>query len=399
MALRLHNTAVLEDNVQLFTFIIEEFSDVGESVFSKPFFFAGHRWRLQGGVRGEHFGAFLRWNGGGALTAKVKCRINFSAAVVNLRDPSKSIHVGDMDDVDEFPRSGFGIGWSKIVNLDELEGEEAGFLNDNCLFLELRCRLVRTTFEDKFVLTLPAGISSVSSSRFSLFGTEWSILLFPKGEPKQGVPPQYDYASVYLKREHPGKVRFKAAYSMYLHGGREYIIAHHFFDECHHDTNAFGIEKFVRTRDLKAAVKGGTVSIGVKITSMEPYYYFGMGTKDWEPPTELGSPFSIEDYSKTPLSFQACAVDNNKLAFQLQFDPGPENKHKEVDDSAYYRKILWRVNLFCFQDDSKSLDLRSWNMLGRSSFCYSQDEMVLPTTLDIGEVRILNPPSSLNVLQ
>lgn len=387
MALRLHNISVLEANVQLFTFVIEEFSDVGESVFSKPFFFAGHRWRLQGGVRGGYFGIFLRWCGGGSLSAKVKCRINFTVEVVNFKDRSKSVCIGSMDEVDEFARPGFGVGWSKIVNLNELEEYDAGFLYDNCLFMELKCRLVRTTFEDKLNLKLPPGIHSVSSSRFSIYGTEWSILLFPKGEPKEGVPPQYDYASVYLKREHPGTVRFKAAYSIYLHGGKEYKISHHFFDECHKDTNAFGIEKFIRTRDLKAAVKGGTVSIGVKIESLEPYFYFGFDTKVWSPPSELGLPFSLEDYSKTPLSFKVRGLDNSKLAFQLQFDPGPENKHKEVDESAYYRKILWRVNLFCFKDDNKSLNLRSWDVIGRSSFCYSQDEMVLPATLDINEVR------------
>ena len=385
MALRLHDVAVLEDNIQLSTFVIEEFSDVGESVFSKPFFYAGHRWRLQSCVRGGHFGLFLRWYGGGSLAAKVKCRINFTTGVVNLKDPSKSVRVGSMDEVDEFTRSGSGIGWSKIVNLNELEGNDAGFLYDNCLFLELRCRLVRTTFEDKLSLKLPPGIHTVSSSRFSLYGTEWSILLFPKGEPKEGAPSQHEYASVYLKRENPEKIRFKSTYAIYLHGGKEFKISHNFSDECHKDTNAFGIEKFIRTRDLKAAVKGGTVAVGVKIFSMEPYFYFGFDTTQWNPPGEFGSPFIVEDYSKTPMAFKACGAHNSKLAFQLQFDP--ENKHKEVDESAYYIKVLWRVNMFCFQDTNKSLELRSWSVLGRSSFCYSQDEMELPTTLEIDEVK------------
>ncbi|PFX28525.1 hypothetical protein AWC38_SpisGene6793 [Stylophora pistillata] len=389
MALRLHNTRLLDGGICCFNFIFEEFSNIGANVYSRPFFFAGSRWRLQGGVKGGQFGVFLRWHGGGQHTDKVKCKIRFSVEVINNRDPSSSVRAGNMTESDEFPKVAFGIGWSKLLPVEEIERPNSGFLDDNSLFLEVRCCMVHFLFEDKLVINLSSRTSYVSSSKFSLYDEEWYLVLYPKGEPKNdnSVSQKQEHASVYLHREEPGVLRFKATYSIFVRGSREVQVSHHF---CNNNASiAFGIEKFARTKDLKAVSNGGLVSIGVKITSIEPYYYFGFETQGWSPPNNLGEGCSINDVF--PLFLKPCSDDKKMLDFSLMFDPGPKFEHAELEDSAYYMKILWSVNVVCIKDFNRSVTVNSWDIAGQSAFCYSQDEMTMNTTLKLNEV--LNPYS------
>lgn len=384
MALRLHNTRLVDGGICCFNFIFEEFSSIGEKVYSRPFFFAGSRWRLQGGVKGGQFGVFLRWLGGGQHTDKVKCNIRFSVEVINNRDPSSSVRVGNMTEPDEFPRVAFGIGWSKLLSVEEIERPNSGFLDDNSLFLEVKCCMVHFLFEDKLVINLSSRTSYVSSSKFSVFGEEWYLVLYPRGEPKSdnSESQKQEHAAVYLHREEPGVLRFKATYSIFVRGGRETQVSHHF---CNNNAStAFGIEKFARTKDLKAVSKGGLVSIGVKITSIEPYYYFGFDTQGWSPPNKLGEGCSIKDVF--PLMLKPCSNDKKMLDFSLMLDPGPKFEHAELEDSAYYMKILWSINVVCVKDFNRSVTVNSWDVVGKSAFCHSQDEMTINTTLELNEV-------------
>lgn len=387
MALRLHNTRLLDDGICYFNFIFEDFSSVGENVYSRPFFFGGSRWRLQGGVKGGQFGIFLRWLGGGDYTDKVKCKISFSVEIINNRDPSRSVRAGNMTDGDEFPKVSFGIGWSKLVPVEEIEKPNSGFLDDNNLFVEIKCSMVQIVFEDKLVINVTSRTSHVSSSKFSLYGEEWYLVLYPKGEPKKNSSEnqQQEHAAAYLHREEPGMLRFKATYSIFVRGGREVQVSHHF---CNNNASiAFGIEKFTRTKDLKAISKGGVVSIGVKITSIEPYYYFGFDTECWSPPSNLGDGCSINNVF--PLALKPSSSDKKMLDFNLVFDPGPKCEHAELEDSAYYMKILWSVNVVCIKDHNRSVTVNSWDVPGRSAFCYSQDEMSMNTTLELNEVLVV----------
>lgn len=381
MALRLHNTRILEDNIGCFSFIFEDFPEIGANVYSKPFFFSGCRWRLQGVVKGGQFGVFLRWLGSGQFTDKVKCKMNFSAEVINHRDPSKSVRAGNLSEEDEFPKVGFGIGWSKLVPVEEIQKPDSGFLDENNLFVEIKCSMVNTVFEDKLVINLSSRTSYVSSSKFSLYGEQWYLVLYPKGEPKNNAEQHPEHAAVYLHREEPSMLRFKATYSLFVRDGREVQVSHHFCDS--NSSSAFGIEKFVRTKDLKAISKGGMVSVGVKITSIEPYYYFGFDTANWSPPNNMGNECLIEDVS--PLALKPGSNDKKTLDFSLMFDP--KCKHTDLEDSAYYMKILWSVRVFCYKDDNRSVTVNSWDVPGRSAFCYSQDEMTMNTTLELNEVR------------
>lgn len=382
MALRLHNTRLLEDNTCCFSFIFEDFPSIGDNAYSKPFFFAGYRWRLQGGIKGGQFGLFLRWLGGGQYTDKIKCKIQFTVEMINHRDPSRSVRAGNMSEEDEFPKVSFGIGWSKLAAVEEIEKPDSGFLDDNNLFVEIKCSMVQTVFEDKLVINLSSRTSYVSSSRFSLYGDEWYLVLYPKGEPKNNSCQHPEHAAVYLHREEPAMLRFKATYSIYIRGGRETQVSHYFIDS--NASSAFGIEKFMRTKDVRAISKGGMVSIGVKITSIEPYYYFGFDTANWSPPNNLTNECLIENIA--PLALTPSSNDKNMLDFNLTFDPGPKFKHSELEDSAYYMKILWSVRVFCFKDDNRSVTVNSWNVPGRSAFCHSQDQMTMNTTLQLNEV-------------
>ena len=68
------------------------------------------------------------------------------------------------------------------------------------------------------------------------------------------------------------------------------------------------------------------------------------------------------------------------------FDPGPKLEHPELEDSAYYAKILWSVNVVCVKDHNRSVSVHSWDVPGRSAFCHSQDEICMNTTLELNEV-------------
>lgn len=376
----MHNTRLLEDHNTCFSFVFEDFPSIGASVYSKPFFFASSKWRLQGGIKGGKFGVFLRWLGGGQHTDKVKSKVRCTVEVINTMDPSKSVIAGNANDEDEFPKVGFGIGWSSLIRTEDVLKADSGFLDENNLYVEINCSLVNIVFEDKLVINLSSRTSYVTSSKFSLCGEEWYLVLYPKGEPRGNSDQNADFAAAYLHREEPSMLRFKVAYSIYVRGGREVEITHHFCDT--NASTAFGIEKFVRTKDLKAISKGGMITLGVKITSIQPYYYFGFDTKDWSPPNIMGVECLIDDVS--PYAFKPSTSDKKTLDFSLIFDP--KSKHKDLEDSAYYMKTLWSVRLFCFKDDNRSVLVNSWDVLGKSAFCYSQDERAMNTALELNEV-------------
>ena len=382
MALRLHNARIADGGFHCFTFIVEQFSNVSDAVFSKPFFFGGHRWRLQGGVKEGQFGVFLRWMGGGEYSANTKCTIKFGLEIQNVLDPSKSVYVGSMDEEDEFAKVGFGSGWSRLISEKEIRDPCAGFLDGDCIYVELRCQMVQTLFEQNMVVNVSAGTHSVASSQFSLYGNEWSIVLFPRGEPKAGHAPQYDNAAIYLHRVAVSPLRFKMTFSLFVKGKKEVQITHHFCDN--ELSTTFGVEKFMRHRELKAFAKGGTATIGVKITSVEPYFYLGLDTKEWKPPDTMGEPCAFEDYTLLPMSLHAGCSEDEKLMLKLMFDP--ESKHNSLDSSAYYMKILWTIRVFCLKQFDKSITMNSWDVIGRSSFCYSQDEMSVTLPLQLSEV-------------
>lgn len=102
--------------------------------------------------------------------------------VINNRDFLSFVWVGNVIELDEFLRVVFGIGWSKLLFVEEIERFNLGFLDDNFLFLEVKCCMVYFLFEDKLVINLLFCISYVFSLKFFLFGEEWYFVLYFRGE-------------------------------------------------------------------------------------------------------------------------------------------------------------------------------------------------------------------------
>lgn len=68
------------------------------------------------------------------------------------------------------------------------------------------------------------------------------------------------------------------------------------------------------------------------------------------------------------------------LDFGLKFE------YVELEDSVYYMKIFWSVNVVCVKDFNRSVIVNFWDVVGKSVFCYSQDEMIMNIILELNEV-------------
>ena len=79
MSIRLYDSKLGGEEIHKYVFIVEKFSKLGSELYSKPFHFGGHQWKIQANLKDKrHFGVFLRWLGGGELTKGVKCKLNFT---------------------------------------------------------------------------------------------------------------------------------------------------------------------------------------------------------------------------------------------------------------------------------------------------------------------------------
>lgn len=97
----------------------------------------------------------------------------------------------------------------------------------------------------------------------------------------------------------------------------------------------FGIEKFVCSKDFKVIFKGGMVLIGVKIISIDFYYYFGFDIINWFLFNNMGNKCFIDDVYF--LVFKFGFNDKKMLDFSLMFDL--KSKYVDLEDSVYYVKI------------------------------------------------------------
>ena len=129
--------------------------------------------------------------------------------VLNNKDANKSVRRGSLSTVDEFPKPGCGIGWGKLALVYDLLSDN-GFVADDSLTVELQCRLVETTFENRIAFALKPGDKYVKSPQFSLCNSRWSLMMFPTGLPtKKGAVPQSDHVAVYLQCEDVTLLRYK----------------------------------------------------------------------------------------------------------------------------------------------------------------------------------------------
>ena len=236
MSIRLYDSKLEENGLHIYVFIVEKCSKIGSELYSKPFHFSGHRWKIQAGIKEKHFGVFLRWLVGGELTKGVKCKVNFTLGVLNRNELARFIRRGNLDDkADEFTKSGCGIGWGKLASLEELL-DDGNFISDDSVTVELQCRLVETTFENRLPCELTPGDKFLQSSMFTLCNSRWSIMMFPNGPPdKNDVPPQNDHVAVYLHCEDVGLRRYKLEFSFHVRSklAKQREITYNYFDTCH----------------------------------------------------------------------------------------------------------------------------------------------------------------------
>ena len=388
MSIRLYNSKLEGNGLHIYVFIIEKFSSVGSEIYSKPFHFAGHRWKIQAGIKEKHFGLFFRWLGGGELTKGVKCKVNFTLGVLNKKEVARSVRRGSLiEKPDEFTKSGCGIGWGKLASLEELLNDR-DFVSDDAVSIELQCRLVETTFENRLPCALKPGDKFLKSSLFSFCNSRWSIIMFPHGLPsKNDVPPQNDHVAVYLLCEDVGLLRHKVEFSFHVRSklAKQREITYNYFDTCHDPCNAFGIEQFMPTKELKRIAKNGKVKLKVKIKSIEPYFYVAFNPanlRNTEGDTCTQS--DLVDQCNNPLSVSLETSPDEKLVFKVKYDPHGENE--ALDEMPYFKKIFWKVVLNSFENDSETVTVSSSEEAGKSSFCYSEAESSIVSSLEISKV-------------
>ena len=388
MSIRLYDSKLEENGLHTYVFLVEKFSSVGSEIYSRPFHFGGHRWKIQARVKGKHFGVFLRWLGGGELCKGVKCKLNFTLGVLNKREISRSIRRGNLEEKDEFAKAGCGIGWGKLASLEELQ-HGRDFITDDTVSVELQCRLVETSFENRLPSAMKPGDKYIKSPMFSLCHSRWSVIMFPQGPPtKKGVPPQNDHVAVYLHCEDIGLLRYKVGFSFHARSklAKQRVITYNFFDECHDTCNVFGIEQFMPSKELKKIAKNGKVKIKLKIKSIQPYFYLALdpahlrNTGD-----EACTRGDLVDQCSNPLGLTLEVSQDEKVVFKLRYDPNGENE--ALDEMPYFKKIYWRVVVNSFEDDSETVVVSSSEEPGKSSFCYSEAECSIASNLQISKVK------------
>lgn len=111
------------------------------------------------------------------------------------------------------------------------------------------------------------------------------------------------------------------------------------------------------------------VFIGVKIISIELYYYFGFDIECWLFFNNFGEGCLLNNVFL--LVFKFVLDDKKMLDFKLKFDLGFNLEYFELEDSVYYVKIFWSVNVVCVKDYNRSVIVNFWDVFGRSVFCYS----------------------------
>ena len=152
---------------------------------SKAFCFAGHHWKLQVVKKIEHFGMFLRWYGTNRSSDraknKLKCIASIKFSILNKLLLDDSISQGTREDKNIFEKIGVGVGYSKIIKVEELESFPGYILGDS-LFLQLYIKLHSTSYQDELLCGSETTEDFVKGTVFEFHNTNWYIVLFPEGE-------------------------------------------------------------------------------------------------------------------------------------------------------------------------------------------------------------------------
>jgi hypothetical protein len=140
------------------------------------------------------------------------------------------------------------------------------------------------------------------------------------------------------------------------------------------------------TKELKRIAKNGKVKLKLKIKFIEPYFYLALdpaNLRNTEGDTCTRG--DLVDQCNNPIGLTLEASQDEKLVFKLKYDPQGENE--ALDEMPYFKKIFWKVVLNSFENYSETVVVSSSEEAGKSSFCYSEAESSITSSLEISKVR------------
>ena len=398
-----------------FSFTLHGYSNVRDHRRSKPFRFGGQIWKLQVTKKQEHFGMFLRWYGTDSRLVReelsLKCATTVEFSVLNKLYLDDSITEGDRNAVDMFEMLRGGVGYSKVVRIDELESCPGYVVND-ALYLQLRLKLVATSYSDKLLCKRLEGQDYIKGLEFPFRGTAWYVLFFPQGEPSMDLnssskdnidedclatqtktktvaisnsdgqaelsaeeedekeeafdenPPSNtlsDKACIYLMRETDisrAILRHNVHFMISVSGSKDFALEQHFYNE---DSNIFGSASLMPVPKLKKISKSNKVQVTVTFKEIVPYFYFAYNIKHKDSQPYFDSGIVFKDQYCQPWLFEMTSDKSSQFVMvSLTLDPNKNNTLiKSYQEKKKTLQICWFADILSPVDIEKSLTFRS----------------------------------------
>lgn len=383
-----------------FAFRLEDFSILSKHEMTKSFNFGGNFWKFQVSRTKEHLGLYLRWYGTARPLSKqtitCSCTASTRFSVINHFFPDNSISEGPSKTADTFEKIGYGVGYSKVVALDELEKSPGFLLNDN-LYLQLSLNIIQTTFYNNIAGAMRAGRNYVESEKFPFYGSTWSIIIYPEGEeldesyidqdqtrntsfdnPTTDQSREYSRdmghiqgrrtpvqrpktAGIYLRREPcPARnsLRHNVQFVITVDGAGACGLDQHFYS---HHNNVFGSATFMPAKELEKRLRSGNLVVEVKYLTIVPYLYYSYGVNHKE--NTLGEGFLFNDHYKYPWKFKLIknpSAHKQNLQGVMKLDPARGSKRvKLIAKQKNILQVCWFVEILSPADILKSLTFAS----------------------------------------
>ena len=442
MSLSLTSFCILDKDSQKakFAFMLANYSDVSTHKISKSFRFAGHFWKLQITKKNGYFGMFLRWygtdRGRDQSHVKFSCATSLIFSVLNKITPAESVSEGTRKEKDVFDYLKGGIGYGRIIKLNDLENT-TGYLINNKLFLQVLIKVNSTTYHDKLICCRQEGRDFIQGLKFPFYGTTWYVLLFPDGENPDAVQddtlPDYlqemkdneadgkennnvndkladnkedievdqvdnksKLACIYLKRDvDPSRntLRHDVRFMISVEGGGDVELEQHFYNR---DSNAYGTASFMTVPKLKKICKSGTLKVKIQFKQVLPYFYFAYNIiNEGQKGLRFGDGFQFKGHYNFPWLFRL--IDNNSsgcVQGSITLDPrGNDKKVKQFSDKKKLLQLCWFVELLSPVDIEKSITFqpRGRRPLQEATLSCSKetDLLTFPIMLDQVTIRCL----------
>ena len=248
---------------------------------SEPFLFGGHKWELGLAINADYCRVYLNLDKAQTYPDGVQVALQFNLALVNYMVPMKSLQVSARDGA-VFSKSGQCWGCQNFFKLEDVINE-AGFVKNDCLHLELECSIVSTIFQDIIALNPMDGMhdsnakldkldllcsrESYLSSKFYMGGTYWQLRLFPNGDDESSR----GKVSIFIKNEDKTDRRFMLECQFTLGELKDpyHVESRRLVTEFPPGSGiGRGVDSICETNKLKNFVAGDHIVVGVKLLTM-----------------------------------------------------------------------------------------------------------------------------------